>query len=144
MPDVPLARLGPISGRKNDVGVTLTDLSFRQTSTGRRYPYPDFGSDFIEALHKALAAPRHRGLVRSTLVCPSCEASLDGIAVGRVNVATPVDLKRIPPIRVEVEMPGMTCPGCALTLVRVDDREVESGLSDALIAAFDAAGVVPG
>jgi hypothetical protein len=144
MTDPSLGRLGPLSGTARDVSVTLTGLSFRQTSKGRRYPYPDFGSDFIEALHKELLAPRRRGLLRSTLVCPSCGSSLEGSVDQRVAATVNVALRRAPAIRLDVEMPGMTCPGCHRSLVRIDDRAVDSDLSDALIAAFDEAGIKPG
>ena len=139
-----LGRLGPISGRAGDVSVTLTDLSYRQASEGRRFPYPDFGSDFIAALHGALVAPRRQGLVRSKLVCPSCESSLEGIAVERVAVTTEIALTRIPPVHVDLEMPGMTCAGCHHTLVMIGDRAVASNVSDALIDALKGAGVAPG
>lgn len=140
MTDVPVGRLGPVSGRARDVSLTLTDLSFRETSTGRRYPYPDFGSDFIEALHRALVAPRRRGLFRLTLVCPSCESSLEGIVVEPVVVSA----ERIPPVRVDLEMPGIKCPGCDRSLVMLHDRAVDSDLSDALIDAFTSAALVHG
>jgi hypothetical protein len=119
-------------------------LSFRQTSTGRLYPYADFGSDFIEPLHKALVAPRRRGLFRSTLVCPSCGSSLEGIPVEPVPVTTEIALTRIPPVRVDLEMPWIKCPACDRSLVRIDDRGVDSDLSDALIDAFTAASLAPG
>ena len=122
----------------------LTDLSFRHTSAGRRYAYPDFGSDLIQALHEGLVGPRRRGLLRSTLVCPSCERSLEGIAVEPVIASTDVDLSRIPTIHIELEMPGMVCPGCDRHLVMIGDRGVESDLSDALIDAFQQAGIAPG
>jgi hypothetical protein len=144
MTDVPVGRLGAVTGRAREVSVKLTDLSFRQTSTGRRYPYPDFGSDFIEALHRALVAPRRRGLVRSTLVCPWCDSSLEGIVVEPVPVTTEIALTRIPPVRVDLEMPGIKCPGCDRSLVMIDDRAVASDLSDALIDAFTAGSLVPG
>ena len=144
MPDVPIERFGPIDGRSTTVNVTLTGLSFRQTSAGRRYAYPDFGSDFIDALHKRLVGPRRRGLIRSRLLCPSCGRSLDGVPTGQVTVATDVDLARIPVIHLDLEMPGMICPGCDRRLVRIDDRNVQSDLSDAVIDAFDRAGMAPG
>ena len=144
MTDTSLGRLGPVSGRSRDVNVTLTGLSFRQTSAGRRYPYGEFGPGFIEALHNALAAPRRRRLLRSSMVCPSCETSLDGIPGALVSVATQLAFTEIPPVRVDVEMPGITCPGCLSPLVRTDDRAIESDLSDALIAAFASAGISPG
>ena len=144
MTDVPVGRLGPVTGRSRDVTVRLTDVSFRETSAGRRYPYPDFGSDFIEALHKALVAPRRRGLVRSTLVCPLCESSLEGIVLAPVPVTTEIALTRIAPIRIDLEMPGIRCPGCDRSLVMIDDRAIASDLSDALIDAFTAAALVPG
>ena len=139
-----LGRLGPISGRAGDVSVTLTDLSFRQAGSEKRYPYPDFGSEFIEALHKSLLAPRRKGLLRSTLVCPACEASLEGVAAGPVSISTEIALTRIPPVRVELEMPGLKCPGCARSLVMIGDRDVASDLSDALIDAIASASLVPG
>ena len=144
MSEDPIGRLGPIVGRAGNVSVTLTDLSYRETSKGRRFPYGEFGPDFIAALHGALAGPRRKGLVRSTLVCPGCESSLEGIAVGPVAVTTEVALTRIPPVRVDLEMPGMTCPGCRRSLVMIGDRAVASDLSDALIDAFKSAGVAPG
>jgi hypothetical protein len=137
-------RLGPVTGRARDVTVTLTDLSFRRTGNGRRYPYPDFGSDFIEALHKALVAPRRRGLFRSTLVCASCDASLEGVVVAPVAVTTEIALTQIPPIRVDLDMPGLKCPGCHRSLVKIDDRAVDTDLSDAVIDAFASASLVPG
>ena len=88
MTEDPVGRLGPIVGRAGNVSVTLTDLSYRETSKGRRFPYAEFGSDFIAALHGALTGPRRQGLVRSKLVCPRCESSLEGIAVGPVAVTT--------------------------------------------------------
>ena len=144
MSEEPIGRLGPIVGRAGDVSVTLTDLSYRETSKGRRFPYGEFGPDVIAALHEALTGPRRQGLVRSKLVCPRCESSLEGIAVGPVAVTTEVALTRIPPVRVDLEMPGMTCPGCRRSLVMIGDRAVQSDLSDALIDAFTNAGMAPG
>ena len=144
MSEEPIGRLGPIVGRAGKVSVTLTDLSYRETSKGRRFPYGEFGPDFIAALHGALTGPRRKGLVRSTLVCPGCESSLEGIAVGPVAVTTEVALTRIPPVRVDLEMPGMTCPDCRRSLVMIGDRAVASDLSDALIDAFKSAGMAPG
>jgi hypothetical protein len=144
MSEEPIGRLGPIVGRAGDVSVTLTGLSYRETSKGRWFPYGEFGPDFIASLHRALTGPRHKGLVRSRLVCPGCESTLEGMAVGRIAVTTEVALTRIPPVRVDLEMPGMTCPGCRRPLVMIDDRAVQSNLSDALIDAFRSAGVAPG
>ena len=137
-----IEQFGPLTGRKDDVRVTLTGLSYRQTSKGPRYPYGEFGSEFIEALHKALPTPGRRGLLRKQ-VCPSCEASLDGIAIGPVTATTEVVLKRVPPIDVEVVMPGITCPGCARSLVMINDRDIASDVSDALIDAFNTVGFKP-
>jgi hypothetical protein len=83
-------------------------------------------------------------MFRSTLVCPSCETSLQDIAIGSVPVTTEVALSGIAPIRVELEMPGVRCPGCGRSLVMINDRAVASDLSDALIDAFAAAAITPG
>jgi ribosomal protein S27AE len=144
MPDDPLERLGPIEGRASQVSLTLTGLSVRKASSAWRYAYPDFGSDFIHALLGELAGPRRGGLLRSKLVCPTCGSSLDGVAIDRVTVAADVGLSRIPPIHLDLDMPGMECPKCGRRLVAIHDNNVESDLSDALIAAFNRAGVAPG
>jgi hypothetical protein len=140
---VDVEEAGPMHGDSRRVQVTITGLSVRPTSEGPRYPYTEFGPDFIAAVHERLKGPRRRGLVRSTLSCPACAASLDGIDVDRVIVAVDVDLSRIPPIHLDLEMPGMLCPGCAMRLVMVNDRSVQSDLSDAIIDAFNRAGIVP-
>ena len=144
MPEDELGTVGPISGRAGAVGVTLTGVTFRETRHGRRYPYADFGSDLIGPLHDGLVPPRRRGLLRSVRVCAWCDASLEGVAPQRVTTWADVVLKRVPPIRVDVEMPGHNCPACGRTMVLIDDRSVESDLSDALIAAFNSVGIAPG
>lgn len=144
MPEAAIERFGPISGQSQQVKLTLTGLSFRQTSAGRRYAYPDFGSDFIQALYKQLVGPGRRGLIRSTFHCPSCGRSLDGVTIGQVTVATDVNLPSIPPIHLDLDMPGMVCPDCGRRLVMIDDRNVQSDLSDALIDAFNQSGLGPG
>ncbi len=137
-------RLDAVTGQAHDITVTLTNLSYRQTNTDKKYAYGDFGSDFIQALHEALPTPRRRGFLRSTLVCPACETPLDGIAVQPVTVSADVAVRRIPPIRVDLEMPGIKCPGCDRSFVRIDDRDVQSDVSDALIAAFATVSLKPG
>ncbi|HEY7131097.1 MAG TPA: hypothetical protein VH440_02545 [Candidatus Limnocylindrales bacterium] len=134
-----------VSGRAADVSVTLAPMPFRQTESGRRFASPDFGPDFIVELHERLPARRSRGLFRPKLVCPMCGTNLDAEPVGRMAVAVDVALKRLPsPIRVELEMPGVGCPGCHRTLVNSDDGNVDSDLSDALIDAFRAGDIRPG
>jgi len=137
---VPLGRLGPLRGSARDVSVTLTGLSYRASSAGPRYPYPDFGSDFIEALHKSLTAPVRRGFLWSTLACPWCDSRLDAATVGQVSLNFEMSLKRIPPIQVEIEMPGVPCPACGRSLVMIDDSTIDAHLSDALLKAFASVG----
>ena len=146
MSDKELGILGPVTGRSGDgsVTVTLTGLSYRDTNKGRRYPYGEFGQGFIGALHAALPAPRRTGLLRLGRACASCGSTLDGVPVGPVAVAVDVVLKRIPPIHVEVEMPGFTCPSCHRAATMISDRGVQSDLSDALIAIFNEAQISPG
>jgi uncharacterized protein YbaR (Trm112 family) len=139
-----LRQLDEIRGRAGAVHVVLTGLTCRETSRGRRYPYPEFGAELVEALHGKLVAPRHRGLIRSTLACPVCATRLDGLANQPIGIATEVALGSFPPVQVDLAIPGLFCPGCRMQLVRLDDRSVDSNLGDALIAAFKSAGIKPG
>ena len=73
------------------------------------------------------------------------DVRLDDVTVRPVAFTVEVVLERIPsPMRIEVEMPGVTCPGCGRALVDLDDRDLTAALSDALIDAFDANGIRPG
>ncbi len=145
MSDRPIGEIPRLTGRAGDVSVAISPMPFRETEKGRRFAYPEFPPDFLEELYKKLSAPRRQGLFRSKLICPTCETGLDAIVVGRAAVAINATLKRIPsPMRVEVEMPGLVCPGCHQSLVRMDDRNVQSDLSDALIDAFNAGDIKPG
>jgi hypothetical protein len=143
MTDTRIERFGPVAGEAHGIRVMLTGLPFRSTDKGPRWAYGEFGPEFLEGLHEALTAPRRRGLFRSMLECPWCEHSLAGLPSETVSAAVDVDLRRIPPIQVDVEMPGYVCPGCARRPVRIDDRDVQSDLSDALIDAFEHAGLRP-
>lgn len=144
MADPELERLDPIEGRAGGVTVRLTGMTCRRTAAGRRYPYSDFGLDLIDALHDGLAQPTRGGLFRARLACPSCDTALDEPATRQVDVATDVALATIPPIRVELTMPGLVCPRCRRSVSRIDSRVVASDVSDALIAAFDSAAIHPG
>ena len=108
MTDGGLPILGPVTGRSGDgsVTVTLTGLSYRDTNRGRRYPYGEFGQDFIGKLHAALPAPRRSGLLRLGRGCASCGSSLGGVPIEPVSLSVDVVLKRIPPIHVDAEIPA--------------------------------------
>lgn len=143
MGDVRIEQLGPVAGEAHGIRVMLTGMSFRPTDKGPRWPYGEFGPEFLQQLHAGLTAPRRRGLFRPTPLCPWCDHSLEGISPETVAVAVDVDLRKIPPIQVDVEMPGYVCPSCQKEPVRIDDRSVQSDLSDALISAFVQAGLRP-
>ena len=132
-----LGRLDEIRGRAGDVTVILHGLTVRDTPEGRRFPYGDFTAQFLQALHERLTKPRGGGVFRPGISCRSCRTKLDERWTRPVGVATEVALGRIPPIQVDLAMPGIVCPSCGTQMVRMHDRNVESDLSDALIAAFD-------
>ena len=143
MPDEVRGQFGTVRGRAGRVTVTLEGLSYRETTKGRRYPYPDFGAEFIDALHKQPIGPGRRGLLRRPS-CASCDASLDGVPSSQVSAAVDLTFKRIPAIHLDVVMPGLVCPACGHGMVRIDDRAIASDLSDALIDAFNSVEMRPG
>jgi hypothetical protein len=139
-----LVQLGAIRGQAGRVHVVLTGVTFREQGKSRRYPYPEFGAELIEALHGKFVAPRHRGFFRSATACPACSTRLDGLPAQALGIATEVALRSIPPIQVDLAIPGVFCPTCRMQLVLLDDRKVASDLSDALIAALKSAAIKPG
>ena len=152
MPDEALVQLAVIRGRAADasegpaadVTVEISGLSVRETVKGLRYPYGNFGAEFLDALHKGLIAPARKGLIRSTRVCRVCGADVSAVAEGPTAASVDVTLGRVPPIHLEIVMPGLTCPNCQRKMVRIDDADVASDLSFALMAAFESVGLKPG
>jgi hypothetical protein len=145
MSDSSIGQIPRLTGRAGEISVAISPMPFRETPKGRRYPYADFGADFMDAFYPSLPAARLHGLFRVKLVCPTCDVRLDDATVGRVAFAVEVALKRIPsPIRVDVEMPGVICPRCGRSLIDLDDRTLRGHLGDALIDAFEAGGIKPG
>jgi hypothetical protein len=139
-----LVQLGAIRGQAGRVHVVLTGLVVRDTGKGLRSPYPEFGSELLAGLHEKLVAPAHRGFFRSRTTCPVCSTALDGLPAQSVGIATEVTLQSIPPVQVDLAIPGVFCPTCRMQLVLLDDRKVASDLSDALIAALKSAAIKPG
>jgi uncharacterized protein (UPF0212 family) len=142
MADPSLRRAEVATGRARDVGVTITGLTFKERPDGRRrWPYGEFGGDFIVALHEKLPKPARRGLLRGSPVCPFCGSSFDGVTVEAVKISAQLDLRQIPPLTVDVEIPGRRCPRCGRPVTRMDDTAVAADLSDAVIAAFRSQGL---
>jgi ribosomal protein S27AE len=139
-----LGQVPPITGAKHESSVTLTGMSFRMKKGERHFPYSEFGSEFIGALHKQLPKPTHRGLNRWTPVCPACGTSLAAAGVQQTRASVNIALRTIPAIRVDVDMPGRTCPACGHAVVLIGDRDIASDVSDALIEAFQSEAIKPG
>ena len=66
-------------------------------------------------------------------------ASRSGLSRSR-----PRSPQAIRPIRVDLEMPGMRCAACARALVMINDRDIASDVSFALMDAFATVGLAPG
>ena len=141
MAELPLGRLGRVDGRGGEVAVAITGMSYREKNGERRFAYDEFPPDLLYAVHDHLAAPRLKGILGRTMLCPACAARVDGVPPGPRTMSMELTFDRVPPVRVELSMPTIECPSCRRVLVDTDDRDLVGSLSDALIDAFNAGGL---
>jgi hypothetical protein len=141
MPDEPLGRLAPVHGRKGEVAVTITGMSYRAKNGEHRFAYADFPPDLLHALYDQLVAPRLKGILGRKMLCPACDVRVDNVIPARRTISMELTFNQVPPVGVELLLPTIECPSCRRVLVDLDDRQLTGDLGDALIDAFNAGGL---
>ena len=127
------------SGRAGVASVRFERLPFRLKDGQRRFCHGDFGSELIGQLHEVLPpAPTHFLLLGSAR-CRACGTGLTA-AARPSSLDVQLRLCGVAPTTLTIEIPLTPCGNCGATH-RDGDRQAESDLSDALIAAFEAAGL---
>ena len=142
-PTVPPEATLDLAGTSGPVSVVVRELPVRQTPSGYRYAYPDFGADLIEAIWRQLPrATKSRIPWKNEQTCHRCGSRLAGDETSS-SVSTAISLGRIPSFEMEWRVPGVRCPGCN-SFQMLANRELDFHLSQALVVAMDAARLKPG
>jgi hypothetical protein len=129
-------------GKAGELEVVFSGLPVREAASGRAYVYPDFGAELIRALQDALPGAWRRSPIR--LFRPSCRAC-GARPTGDTTVElveTELRLDRLDAFRASLSVPVQRCPRCG-TVHLAGGKRTKANLSDAVMAALQAAGVTP-
>ncbi len=149
-----LLLLPEFSGMEIRVTVMFSGLYVRSCPMGctKKYPYSDFGSDLITAVHggKELdySAYFHQQdvrdmVIRKSPVCSYCGATADILQREPWTVSDELIFKDLAPFRVTIDLPVFTCGSCGVTQALDNEDKVVYLISEAIINAFDSIGLTP-
>jgi hypothetical protein len=132
------AYTGVLSGRKGDVTARFERLPYYVKDGKKRFAHPDFGSELIGVLYEVMP-PEPKRLFFGAGKCQTCGTQLPEQPRPHA-FSLRLEIDGLEPINLTVELPAVACPACG-TQHRTGGRDVESDLSDAMIAAFQVAGL---
>lgn len=129
---------GALYGRKGEVGARFERLPYHVKDGKPRFAHGEFGSELIDALYRVMP-PEPKRLLFGAGKCQKCGTRLPDQPRPHFFELR-LEINGLEPINLTVELPAVACPACG-TEHRTGERDVESDLSDAMIAAFKEAGL---
>lgn len=129
---------GELTGRAGEVGARFERLPYKLKDGRRRFAHNDFGNELIGALYRVMP-PEPKRFLFGAGKCQRCGSQLPEQARPHAFDLT-LDIRGLEPIHLTAELPSVRCETCG-TEHRIGERDVESDLSDAMIAAFESAGL---
>lgn len=131
---------GELIGRAGVAAARFEKLPYKLKNGKQQFAHDDFGNELITALYRGLP-PEPRRFLFGAGKCQRCGTQLpDHEQALPQSFELRIEIKGLEPIMMTVELPCVACPGCG-TQHRTGERETESDLSDAMIAAFESAGL---
>jgi hypothetical protein len=133
-----------LAGRSGPVQVQIRDMPVvaRMDGPGYRYPTPEFGSEFLEAVVDGMPTADRAGWPwRRVTRCGVCQ-SLVSSPIPEAEFAIPIRLTELPEFRVEFRLPAIKCEQCGLEQMLADNT-ISFHRTEALSQAFKAAQVEP-
>lgn len=133
-----------LSGRSGPVELVILDFPVRHADAPDRfrYAYPDLGAEFMPLLLEQVPRSRHSGPPwRRSSLCGTCGEGAGEPSGQQLQLS--VDVERVPPIHVDLAMPGYACGRCGHVSFDVD-RSLESHIAEATVAALTAGRIDPG
>ena len=125
-------------GHAGSATARFASLPYRMKDGRRRFANGEFGADLIDALYRALP-PEPKRFLLGRAKCRRCGVAVETEAVTR-SFALQLHLRDLDELALTLEMPAVACAACGF-VHRTGDRNVESDVSDAMIAAFESGGL---
>lgn len=125
-----------LTGRAGDAGARFERLPYKLKDGKPRFAKGDFGNELIGALYRVMPPEPRRFLIGAGK-CQKCGSQLPE-APRPHSFELQIDIRDLEPIQMTIELPSVRCGTCA-TEHRTGGRDLESDLSDAMIAAFESA-----
>ena len=125
-------------GRAGNAGARFERLPYKLKDGKQRFAHDDFGNELIGALYRVLP-PEPKRFLFGAGKCRRCGNQLPD-QPRPLSFDLRIDIKGLEPINMTVDLPSDRCASCG-TEHRTGGRDVESDLSDAMIAAFESAGL---
>jgi hypothetical protein len=123
-------------GRAGDVTARFQRLPYKLKKGKLRFAHDDFGNELITALYKVMP-PEPKRFLFGAGKCQRCGQPLPEEPRSH-TYGLRIDIRGLEPINLTVELPSVECGMCR-TPHRTGGRDVESDLSEAMIAAFESA-----
>ena len=127
---------GELTARAGEAGARFERLPYRLKDGRRLFAHNDFMYELIGALYRVMP-PEPKRFLFGAGKCRRCGSQLPEQPRPHSFDLT-LDMRGLEAVRLTVELPSVQCPACG-TEHRTGDRNVESDLSDAMIAAFESA-----
>jgi ribosomal protein L34E len=125
-----------LTGKYQQVRVTFLGASFFP-SNQNRYADDDFGQFIIDEIFRRQSIlTKYKGVLRKAHHCRKCGVDLTGEKTHRRRFLLDVSYKQLPPFKLEMEMPGITCRRCA-TNNAINDENTEYVVCGAMAKAFE-------
>jgi hypothetical protein len=138
-----LTTVGPVSGRKVEIEVTIRELpllSCGREGHPRRPATADFGLHAIDAVFWRGQVPLGRPGTLAKVKCYTCGKNLSKAPTRPGQVAGRLHIADLPEFGLWVKGPVTSCPRCQAEQLWAS-REIGRAVSSAMVAAFGAAGL---
>jgi hypothetical protein len=129
---------GELTGRAGEAGARFERLPYKLKDGRRRFAHNDFGNELIGALYRVMP-PEPKRFLFGAGKCQRCGSPLPTQPRPH-SFALALDIQGLERILLTAELPSVRCAACG-TEHRTGGRDVESDLSEAMIAAFESAGL---
>jgi hypothetical protein len=127
-------------GKFKQVRVVFVGASFLLPKAESQHQVVDdnFGVFILDELFRRQSIlSRLRGVLKKTHHCRQCDSDLMGLKAHRRRFSLEISYKKLPPFKLEIEMPAIPCRNCG-TSNAVNEQTTEYIVTGAIAEAFRA------
>jgi len=124
-------------GKYKQVRVSIVGASFLKSEGTTRYRDEGLGLFILdEVFRRQSILSKRKGLLRKTHHCRKCKAGLMELKAHRRRFSLNIAYKEVPPFKLEIEMPAISCRECG-TNNAVNEDATEFIISGAIAKALE-------